>query len=133
MTSLKIMASRTVLAFTLVFLSSSSIAQCLVVGDLQGWAVKERNQFTFERDGFSKSSFYLKFGENSWMSNDPETVRVSCADMGVLICPDKNYDQVLTWSVNHEAGKVLHTRTIGNSLFEGAMLMVGRIIGTCDY
>lgn len=133
MTFVKRSTSHMLLFIALVFQSSASLAECLIVGDLTGWATKERNQYIFEQDGFTMDNFYLKFGEQSWMSNEPEKVRISCLDMGVLVCPDSRFDQVLTWSVNQETGKVLHTRIIGNSLFEGAMAMVGDVVDSCDY
>ena len=124
-------------ASLLIFITSAqAAAECYVVDGLKGWSVKERDNYELVTDGFSQDKFYLNFGEaddNSWMSNNPSSVKIPCINAGILTCVDRRYsDTVLTWAIDFENERVVHTRIYGESAFsDGATLMVGDLVGVC--
>lgn len=125
------------IAFLVLVVSSHSAAECYVVDNLQGWSVRERDNYELIDDGFSQDKFYLYFGEadnDSWMSNDPNQIKIPCVNVGILACVDRRYaDSVLTWSIDIESSKVVHTRTYrGSLLSDGASMMIGDLIGVCE-
>lgn len=131
------MASVRVLASFLIFIiSTQATADCYVVDALKGWSVKERDNYELIKDGFSQDKFYLRFGDNgedSWMSNNPNSVKIPCTNAGILTCVDRrDSDTVLSWAIDFENKTVVHTRVYAGSIFsDGASLMVGDLVGTC--
>ena len=135
----KIRMSNPKLSIRLVALlvSSHSAAECYVVDNLQGWSVRARDNYELIDDGFSQDKFYLNFGQaddDSWMSNDPNRIKIPCVNDGVLVCVDRRYaDAVLTWSIDTESRKVAHTRTQKDTGFsDGASMMIGDLISVCE-
>ena len=111
--------------------------KCVTVKNLKGWAVKERNSYAMEEDGFSINTFYLNFGDpnkkDSWMTNEKHGERIFCLNLGILVCiANQGSTQVMTWSLDDKTSKVIHTRHIGGDVFGGAMMMIGDIDGECD-
>ena len=127
------------LSFVLsIVVSAGQVYQgCVKVKNLKGWAAKERNAYEVETDGFSIDTFYLNFGspdkQDGWMTNSKYGEQVPCLNYGVLICI-KNGDptQVMTWSLDDNLSKVIHTRHIGDGLFGGTMMMTGDNVGKCN-
>jgi len=123
--------------FTTTATADQIQSKCIKVENLKGWALKERNTYELESDGFSIDTFYLNFGDpekrDSWMSNDKYGARIPCLNFGTLICVKNGSPaQVMTWSLDDKLSKVIHARHIDGDLFGGTMMMVGDNVGTCD-
>ena len=131
-----------VILFAAIFFSMMTAAdqipnKCVKVENLKGWALKERNSYELEPDGFSIDTFYLNFGDpdkrDAWMSNDKYGERIPCLNFGTLICVKNGSPaQVMTWSLDDKLSKVIHTRHVGGDFFGGTMMMVGDNVGSCD-
>lgn len=121
---------------TLIFLVLTNLAhaECYIVGEFEGYASRDNDDFAFESDGMSGQEFMI---ETSVAGNRVSPNDMKCISGGfraVLCMADiPGRSSVESWSVYPEDGiAILVKSRNGIGPMNGGMLMRGRILRECE-
>lgn len=119
------------LILALALISGFSNATCFVVGELNGYSVRELQNFVISEDGINNQKFIVEInGDNSKVSDTSMTCMQT--SQYSLLCHD-GVSAVETWAIYPDKGKVIYTSSTNARAFNnGANMFVGIIKGRCD-
>ena len=120
-------------AILIIFSSSLSWAECYVVGDLKGKAVRENDKYQFSSDSFSGQKFMVEInGEKS--SVTPNDITCTEGGLNTVLCMSNTsvVTSIELWAVYPKDRKVVYSKIrTGLGAFDGGMLFVGNVLGQC--
>jgi hypothetical protein len=110
-----------------------SEAACYVVGKLEGYSVRNYNEYQFTEDGWADAVFNIVInGENSQILGYDAPTCFEITDNSIACINTQKEGSVSeVWTIAPSTGRVIVTKAIQGRVITGGSLFLGEVLGSC--